>query len=449
MDVAAGEYGFDLGYFRRMLEAEAVDVLLSHKMIDDPEQEEMLWKVREGGLGATAWVPGQPDGWPGWEDSAVAPEKAAGYVRELKALFDRYDYRVSVDGHFGRAKLRSFMDDATDLVVKYGGSLSGEHGDGQARGEYLPKMCGDKLCQAFREFESIWDPDWKINPGKVIDASRIDDNLRLGADYDPPRPQTHFRYPADESRFDRAVLRCVGVGACRNAPAYGGVMCPRYRATMEEKHSTRGRADLLWEMMNGEVLTDGWRSEAVKEALDLCLACKGCKSDCPVQVAEFLSHDYEGRLRPRHAYSMGWIPWWAELASLAPSLANVFSQTPLLRDLSKWLGGLRPGDVPLLVRPAAGPREGGRRSSCGRTRSTTTSTLRSPEPQSRFWRPPAIGSGCRGRTCAADGPCTTSACSTRRRPCCGRSSIHCGHTCGRACRWSASSRAASPSSATS
>ena len=195
-----------------------------------------------------------------------------------------------------------------------------------------------------REFKAIWDPDGKMNPGKKIDAYPIDSNLRVGADYNPPQPQTHFAFPHDQHSFARAALRCVGVGDCRREG--GQTMCPSYMVTREEKHSTRGRAHLLFEMMNGEVLTGGWREEAVKEALDLCLSCKGCKHDCPVNVdmatykAEFLSHYYEGRLRPRHAYSMGLINVWSRLASIAPSIANTLSQTPPFDSVAKWLGGL-------------------------------------------------------------------------------------------------------------
>jgi Fe-S oxidoreductase len=334
------------------------------KLYDDPHEEEMLWKVREGGLGSTAWVPGQPDAWPGWEDSAVPPDKVGGYLRDLRALFDKYDYHPSLYGHFGQGcihcrvqfdlytadgvkKYRSFMDEASNLVCGYGGSLSGEHGDGQARGEYLPKMFGPTLYQAFREFKAIWDPTGKMNPGKKIDAYPIDANLRLGPDYNPPQPHTHFGFPKDRNSFARAALRCVGVGDCRRENGHT-TMCPSYMVTHEEKHSTRGRARMLFEMMNGEVITDGWRSEEVKDALDLCLSCKGCKHDCPVNVdmatykAEFLSHYYAGRVRPRHAYAMGLIDVWARLASAAPGVANFFSQTPVLREAAKWLGGLAP-----------------------------------------------------------------------------------------------------------
>jgi len=334
----------------------------SMKLFDNQEDEQKLWKVREGGLGSTAWVPGHPDAWPGWEDSAVPPEKVGGYLRDLRVLFDKYEYKPSLYGHFGQGcihcrvqfdlytadgvkKYRSFMNEASDLVCSYGGSLSGEHGDGQARGEFLPKMFGETLYQAFREFKAIWDPQGKMNPGKKIDAYPIDTNLRVGPDYNPPQPETHFHFPKDRHSYARAALRCVGVGECRRE---GGeqTMCPSYMVTREEKHSTRGRARLLFEMMNGDVLTDGWRSEEVKDALDLCLSCKGCKHDCPVNVdmatykAEFLSHYYAGRVRPRHAYSMGFINVWARLASIAPEIANFFSQTSGLSAVAKWMGGI-------------------------------------------------------------------------------------------------------------
>ncbi|MGN6544682.1 MAG: FAD-binding and (Fe-S)-binding domain-containing protein, partial [Aureliella sp.] len=335
----------------------------SMKLFDDPGEEEMLWHIREGGLGSTAWVPGHPDTWPGWEDSAVPPERVHDYLPRLRDLFKKYDYVASLYGHFGQgcihcripfdltskagiAKYRSFMNEAADLVVEMGGSLSGEHGDGQARAELLPKMFGNELVEAFNEFKAIWDPDGKMNPGKVVHPNAMDSDLRLGSDYHPPEPKTHFAFTDDQRKFSRAALRCVGVGECRRHD--GGVMCPSYMVTREEKHSTRGRAHLLFEMLNGDVITDGWKNEEVKDALDLCLACKGCKSDCPVNVdmatykAEFLSHYYEGRLRPRHAYAMGWIYWWARLASLAPNVANFFSQTPGLRTVAKWLGGIEP-----------------------------------------------------------------------------------------------------------
>jgi Fe-S oxidoreductase len=200
--------------------------------------------------------------------------------------------------------------------------------------------------QAFREFKAIWDPEGKMNPGKMIDAYPLDENLRLGASYNPAQPSTHFTFPEDEGNFAAAALRCVGVGKCRRLD--GGTMCPSYMVTHDEEHSTRGRAHLLFEMLQGQVVTNGWRNEHVKEALDLCLACKGCKGDCPVNVdmatykAEFLSHYYKGKLRPTSAYAMGLIFWWSRLASHAPVFANVLTQTPLLSNLAKIVIGVAP-----------------------------------------------------------------------------------------------------------
>ena len=217
------------------------------------------------------------------------------------------------------------------------------------RGELLPKMFGPELVQAFREFKSAWDPEWKMNPGKLIEPYKLDENLRLGANYAPWEPRTNFQFAADHGSLAQATLRCVGVGKCRREE--GGVMCPSYRATHDEEHSTRGRAHLLWEMTQGQgrrdgIIRDGWRSEEVKQSLDLCLACKGCKSDCPVGVdvatykAEFLSHYYEGRVRPRSAYAFGNIDLWARAASDAPGLVNLTTQLPFLRDLSKLIAGI-------------------------------------------------------------------------------------------------------------
>ena len=325
------------------------------------QQIKRVWEVRESALGVTSHVPGEPMSWEGWEDSAVAPEKLGAYLRDLRKMMAAYGYRGSLYGHFGHAcvhtrinfdlqskegiaNFRKFMEEAADLVVSYGGSISGEHGDGQARGELLPKMFGPELIQAFREFKSAWDPEWKMNPGKLIEPYKLDQNLRLGAGYAPWEPKTKFQFLADHGSLAQATLRCVGVGKCRREE--GGVMCPSYRATHDEEHSTRGRAHLLWEMTQGEVIRDGWRSEEVKQSLDLCLACKGCKTECPVGVdvatykAEFLSHYYEGRMRPRSAYAFGNIDLWARLASHAPGLANLTTQLPFLRDLSKLVAGI-------------------------------------------------------------------------------------------------------------
>lgn len=340
--------------------------IVDHRIYLDPKKQRMLWDAREGGLGATALVPGEPDTWPGWEDSAVPVPRVGAYLRDLFKLFESYDYHPALYGHFGMGlihcrvpfdlyteagvvKFRRFMNDAADLVISYGGSLSGEHGDGQSRAELLVKMFGPELIEAMRELKAIFDPFGKMNPGKIVDPYPIVDHMRLWPDYEPARPKTHFRYPDDNGQFSRATLRCVGVGRCRRKEGDGDhdVMCPSYMVTLEEKHSTRGRAHLLWEMIRGDgPVKDGWRDEGVKEALDLCLACKGCKGDCPVNVdiatykAEFFSHYWEGRLRPRHAYAFGYVDRWARLAARVPGLANLFTQLPGLRAIAKLAAGI-------------------------------------------------------------------------------------------------------------
>ncbi len=331
------------------------------KLFEDDEMQDSVWEIRESGLGGTAFVPGEKDTWPGWEDSAVPPDRVGDYLRDLRVLLDRFGYRCSLYGHFahgcihtridfdlttkeGIESFKRFTAEASRLVLSYGGSLSGEHGDGQARGDLLESMYGPELVQAFAEFKAIWDPEGKMNPGKVVSAHPRDSNLRLGAGYSPWQPETVFRYPEDGGRFDRAALRCVGVGKCRREG--GGTMCPSYMVTREEMHSTRGRAHLLWEMLRGDVVKGGWQNEQVKEALDLCLSCKGCKNDCPVDVdiatykAEFHYHHYKGKLRPRHAYAFGLIHRWAPLGALLPRLTNFLTHAPGLGRVAKAIAGM-------------------------------------------------------------------------------------------------------------
>lgn len=331
-------------------------------LLDDPAREDELWTAREAGLGATAYPPMRRETHEGWEDAAVPPDRLGDYLRDFRGLLDEYGYGgASLYGHFGQGcvhtrirfdlrtadgivTFRRFVEASARLVVSYGGSLSGEHGDGQSRAELLPLMFGDRLIRAFETMKAIFDPGNRMNPGKVVHPYRRDENLRLGTGYRPWEPATYFAYPDDDHRFSQAASRCVGVGKCRGAS--GGVMCPSYRATREEEHSTRGRARLLFEMVQGEVVRDGWRSTEVRDALDLCLACKGCKSDCPVNVdmatykAEFLAHHYARRLRPLSHYSMGWLPLWSRIAAAAPTLANAVTQTPGLSRLVKRLGGV-------------------------------------------------------------------------------------------------------------
>jgi FAD/FMN-containing dehydrogenase/Fe-S oxidoreductase len=322
-----------------------------------------VWKLREAGPRAAAAAPGAPPEWEGWDDAAVPPEKLGNYLRDIRKLLDEYHYHTSFYGHFGHgcvhmrvsfdlqseAGIRNYMEfveRAADIVVSYGGSLSGEHGDGQSRAALLPKMFGPDLIKAFGEFKSAWDPDNKMNPNKVVNAYLPTENLRLGADYKPNDPKTYFQFPDDDGSLAKATLRCIGLGECRKQDS--GSMCPSYMVTLEEEHSTRGRAHMLFEVLQGEVVRDGWKDEHVKKALDLCLACKACKSECPTNVdvatykAEFLAHYYEGKQRPLHAYAFGMIDRWAELGSNVPWLANFFSSAPGFRHIMQSVLHLAP-----------------------------------------------------------------------------------------------------------
>ncbi|HEX5430896.1 MAG TPA: FAD-linked oxidase C-terminal domain-containing protein, partial [Bryobacteraceae bacterium] len=330
------------------------------RVLVNRSDQNKIWKIRESGVGASR-VPGIEDALPSWEDAAVAPENAGNYLRDFYKLLDKYRYTCTLYGHFGDGcihsritfnpktaegvkKYRDFMTEAAHAVVRHGGSLSGEHGDGQARGERLPIMFGSDLVQAFQEFKSAWDPQWRMNPGKLIDAYPLDTNLREGPGYRPKPVLTWFKFPEDHGSLAQATERCFGVGKCRALD--GNTMCPSFHATREEMHTTRGRARLLFEMLRGDAIKDGWRDEHVREALDLCLSCKGCKGDCPVNVdvatykAEFLSHYYEGRARPVSAYAMGFVFRWAHMASHYPDAANFVARTPGLSNLAKSLAGI-------------------------------------------------------------------------------------------------------------
>jgi len=362
------EFGADEPSEAHHLAAQLIDRL---KQVSEPPNARLysksearaVWQIREAGPRAAAFAPGAPAEWEGWDDAAVAPEKLGGYLRDIRKLMNEYEYRGAFYGHFGHGcvhmrvnfdlesengirKYAEFIDRAADLVVGYGGSLSGEHGDGQSRAALLPKMFGAELIKAFGEFKAAWDPDNKLNPHKVVNAYLPTENLRLGADYKPREPETHFKFPADDGSFAKATLRCIGLGACRKSD--GGAMCPSYMVTLEEAHSTRGRAHMLFEMLQGEVLRSGWEDEHVKDALELCLSCKACKSECPANVdiatykAEFLSHYYEKKRRPLNAYAFGLVERWAKIGSLIPGIANFFSQSPGSRHLLQTILGLAP-----------------------------------------------------------------------------------------------------------
>jgi FAD/FMN-containing dehydrogenase/Fe-S oxidoreductase len=325
------------------------------RVVTEPQAQAVLWRCRRDGTGLATRRADGAEAWAGWEDAAVPPERLATYLRELDELMARHELSGASYGHFGEGCMhmrmdfdlltpagvdayRSFVEEATELVITLGGSVSGEHGDGRARSELLERMYGADITRLFAEVKAIWDPAGAMNPGVIVLPDRLDANMRHVGPAKDRQLHTIFSYPEDAGDFAQAQRRCVGVGKCRQSS--GGVMCPSYQVTREEKHSTRGRAHLLWEMLQGDVITEGWRSTEVKEALDLCLSCKGCLSDCPVNVdmatykAEFLHHHYRRRIRPLSHYSMGWLPLWSRFVALAPRLANRLAR-------SRWQAAMK------------------------------------------------------------------------------------------------------------
>ncbi len=351
--------------------ADVVDALV----VTDPAGQRALWRVREDASGTATRMPEGSEAWPGWEDCAVPPARLGGYLRDFRALLTAHGLRGTPYGHFGDgcihvridfdllteagiARFRRFSEELADVVVAHGGSLSGEHGDGQARAELLPRMYGAQTVALFERAKALWDPDDLLNPGMLVRPAPLDANLRFSVLLREP-VDVAFGYPSDGGDFSAAVRRCVGVAKCRTTSVSGAdVMCPSFRATGEEEHSTRGRARLLHEMLAGDPVTDGWRSAEVRDALDLCLSCKGCRSDCPVEVdmatykAEFLHHHYEGRRRPAAHYALGWLPvWlrWAARTRTAPAVNALASVGPLAA-VAKRLGGIaREREVPRLA----------------------------------------------------------------------------------------------------
>ncbi|HZZ00718.1 MAG TPA: FAD-linked oxidase C-terminal domain-containing protein [Candidatus Baltobacteraceae bacterium] len=347
------------------------DAVRGTRVVSDDRSMQEIFDIREAGLGVTSKVPNQPDFYPGWEDAAVAPEHLGPYLRGFQKKMQEYGYYASVYGHFGQgcvhcsinfdlfttegiANYRRFVTEMAYEVVQYGGSISGEHGDGQSRGELLPIMYGDELVEAFWEFKTAFDPQNKMNPGKVVRPRRLDEDLRWGTQYEPWDPPTKFSFTEDRGSFAYAANRCVGAGVCRKHDK--GTMCPSYMVSKEERYSTRGRARLLFEMLRGEPIDRGWKSDAVKESLDYCLACKGCKHECPVNVdmatykSEFLYHYFKGRIRPLNAWLFGYMFAWAKVASFAPAIANFFSQAPPFSTLLKGVAGIAPQrHVPLFA----------------------------------------------------------------------------------------------------
>ncbi len=319
-----------------------------------------LWRIREDGAGLGGRTPSGAPAWPGWEDAAVPPDQLGAYLREFEELMRHHEVDALVYGHFGDgcvharidfpfstqpSRFRAFLMDAAQIVGRHGGSMSGEHGDGRARGELLPFMYSRDAIAAFGEVKALFDPQNLLNPGVIVDPAPVDADLRV-PQAKSLRRGLAFAYPHDGGDLSTAVHRCVGVGKCRaDTTSAGGVMCPSYLATRDEKDSTRGRARVLQELANGS-LVKGYRADELHESLDLCLSCKGCSSDCPAGVdmatykAEVLYHRYRRRIRPPAHYALGWLPRWARLAKGAPRLTNAMLHERGLGGVAKRAGGI-------------------------------------------------------------------------------------------------------------
>ena len=332
---------------------------VGHAVLFERSEQLAVWGLRESGLGASALIPGNPRTWPGAEDCAVPPAHLGEYLRRFKQTLDhRQLVAATYYGHFGEgcvhcrinfdlftkpgvATFRAAMTDIAELVAEFGGSLSGEHGDGLARSELLPKMFGDRLIDVFRDFKTAFDPDHRMNPGVIVDPEPLDAHLRVGANYAPRPVNTHFDF-SSEGGLAGATLKCVGIGKCRKTGS--GTMCPSYMATGNELYSTRGRAHLIHEALTSDLLGRSFNDDTLYESLELCLSCKACKSECPASVdiaayrAEFLANYFQSHHRPLALRFFGRIHEAARLATLAPRIANALSTGPSGRTLRRMLG---------------------------------------------------------------------------------------------------------------
>lgn len=341
----------------------AASQALEAKVIPAGPDATRLWQIRADGAGLAGRTAGGDQAWPGWEDSAVPPERLGGYLRDLEALMAEEGVSGLAYGHFGDgcvhvridfpldrdvSLMRRFLERAAALAAKHGGSLSGEHGDGRARSELLKTMYSPEALRIMEEFKALLDPDDLMNPGVVVRPAPLDADLR--------RPQAlpltatdGFAFAGDGGDITKAVHRCVGVGKCRaDLRPQGEFMCPSYTATRDEKDSTRGRARVLQEMLNGGVVTLGWSSPEVHDALDLCLSCKACANDCPTGIdmamfkSETLHQTYKGRIRPLSHYTLGRLPQWLKLAAFLGPVVNLVGRVPVLRKLMMTMMGADP-----------------------------------------------------------------------------------------------------------
>jgi FAD/FMN-containing dehydrogenase/Fe-S oxidoreductase len=338
----------------------------AHRHVTAVAEQAAFWRIREEGAGLASRIWDRP-ALSGWEDAAVPPEHVGAYLRDFDALLEQHGLHGEPYGHLGDgcvhvridfplsepggpAGYRAFIEDAARLTASHGGSFSGEHGDGRARSELLPLMYSEQALALFRGVKHVMDPENVLNPGVLVDPDPIDGSLRAqGRGWAPglQGARRGLRLLHDDGDLGAAVHRCTGVGKClADNRASHGVMCPSFQATRNEKDSTRGRARVLQEMVDGRLVGEGFRSPEVHEALDLCLSCKGCLSDCPTGVdmatykSEVLHQAYRGRIRPRSHYVLGRLPFWARLTSPVARLANLALRVPGLAHVARWVAGV-------------------------------------------------------------------------------------------------------------
>ena len=352
------------------LESETQRLIAESKSLDsavlDAKAAAEVWAIRADGAGLVSRTPDGRDAHAGWEDSAVPVDHLGDYLHDLMELLEEHGLWAIPYGHFGDGCLhmrvdfpledpnggqvmRDFMVAATKLVARYGGSVSGEHGDGRARSELLRLMYAPAALDLFAQVKRLFDPQHLLNPGVIVDPDALDESVRLTQL--PLRQELPgtlaMAYEGESAGFASAVHRCTGVGKCRaDSAAGGGIMCPSYQATRDERHSTRGRARVLQEMVSGDLLEPRWDSPEVHEALDLCLSCKACGTECPTGTdmstykAEVLHQTYKGKLRPMKHYSLGFLPQLARLVTPVAPVLNKVSGLPGLTTLAKKMAGI-------------------------------------------------------------------------------------------------------------
>ena len=376
----------------------------------EPAAQSAIWSLREAALGLSMAMKGDAKSLSFVEDTAVAPERLRDYIDEFLQMIRSHGTTAGVYAHAsvgclhvrpvvnlkteaGVRQFEAIASASADLVLAYGGALSGEHGDGLVRSCFMERMFGPALYEAFRHIKQTFDPDGILNPGKIVDAPPLTANLRYGPAYRAVQPVTFFDY-SEHGGLPGAVEMCSGLGACRKT--LDGTMCPSYMATREEAHSTRGRANVLRLAMSGRIGEAGLGDEGVRQVLDLCLECRACKAECPVGVdvarfkSEFLADYWRRHGTPIRAHMLGHIHGVSRWGSRFAPVSNAVARSPLARWLNEQLLGIDRRRVPpaWTSRPFTRRFHEHRRRAGGLAQPPRSSTIRSPTTTLRIseWR---------------------------------------------------------------